>query len=120
MPAMLRVVLLVSGSLGEMSAHLGQAAKVGVELESDHALVLTVVITEDIAPIRQRQRVDGPTVVEVERHADQQIGDRVDDTLDRQDLCAAPEGAVEALDERRTLQPIHGPVKLLAESTPAA
>src|SRR5450756_2805100 len=69
--------------------------------------VLTVVVPEDVAPVRQSQRVDGPAVVEVERHADQQFGDRIDDALDRQGLSAAPEGAVAALHQRRAFQPSH-------------
>jgi hypothetical protein len=46
------MVPFVSAPLGELSAHLAEVAKVGVELEGDHALVLPVVVTEDIAPIR--------------------------------------------------------------------
>src|SRR6266545_221766 len=52
MPAILRIVLIVSAPLGELSAHLGKIAKVGIELEGDHALVLPVVVTEDVAPVR--------------------------------------------------------------------
>ena len=59
MPAVLRVVLLVSDLPGKGSAKLGQSAEIGIELEGDHALVLPVVVTEDIAPVRQRQRVNG-------------------------------------------------------------
>src|ERR1039458_3588075 len=106
-PAILREVLFVGGPLGELDAHLAEGMEVGVELQGDHALVLTVVVPEDIAPVRQGQRVDGPAVVEVERHADQQVGDRIDDALDRQGLSAASEGAVAALHQRRAFQPSH-------------
>src|ERR1017187_2555455 len=106
-PAILRKVFFVSDPLGELDAHLAEGMEVGVELQRDHALVLTVVVPEDIAPIRQSQRVDGTAVVEVERHTDQQVGYRIDDALDRQGLSAASEGAVAALHKRRAFQPSH-------------
>src|ERR1035437_4752727 len=56
MPAVLWVVLIVSDPLRELGAHLAERVKVGVELQGDHALVLPVVVTEDIAPARQRDR----------------------------------------------------------------
>src|SRR5512136_3083741 len=120
MPAVLRVVLLVSDLPREGSAKLGQSAEVGIELEGDDALVLPVVVTEGIPAFRQLQSVDGVAVVEVERHANQQIGNRIDDALDRQSLHAAPEGAVSALDQRRAALPRHGPITLPAERAPAA
>src|SRR6266508_149938 len=115
-PAVLRVILFVSGPLGEGGAHLAERTKVGVELESDHALVLPVVVTEDVPPIRQRQRVDGPAVVEIQPHSEQQVGNRIDDVLDRQGLSAASKRAVEALDQCRAFQPSHGPLTLAVKS----
>src|SRR5664280_396613 len=53
MPAVLWVVLIVSDPLRELGAHLAERVKVGVELHGDHALVLPVVVTEDIAPALQ-------------------------------------------------------------------
>src|SRR6266508_417170 len=103
MSAVLRVILFVPDPLGELGAHFAETAKVGVELESDDALILPVVVTEDIPPVRQRQRVNGPAVVEVEAHAAEQLGDRIDDVLDRAGLGAAPEGTVPALDQPRAV-----------------
>src|SRR5512140_2616550 len=108
MAAVLWVVLIVSDPFRELGAHLAERLEVGVELQGDHALVLAVVVPEDVAPVRQGLRVDGPAVVEVQRHADQKLGGRVHDALDRQGLTAAPKGAIAALDQRRAFQPSHG------------
>src|ERR1700687_289470 len=108
-PAILRDALFVSDPLGELDSHLAEGMEVGVELQGDDALVLAVVVPEEEAPVGEFLRVDGPAVVEVERHADQQLGDRIDDALDRQGLNAAPEGAVAALHQRRAFHPSHWP-----------
>src|SRR6266511_2148738 len=120
MSAVLRVILFVPDPLGKLGADFAETAKVGVELESDDALILPVVVTEDIPPVRQRQRVNGPAVIEVEPHANEQLGDGIDDVLDRESLCAAPQGTVAALDQRRAVAPSHEPLTLPAESPPAA
>src|SRR6266545_4392861 len=119
MSAVLRVILFVPDPLGKLGADFAETAKVGVELESDHALILPVVVTEDIPPVRQRQRVNSPAVVEVEPHADEQLGDRIDDVLDPESLCAASERTVAALDQRRAIALSHEPLTPPAESPPA-
>src|SRR5512138_2560453 len=109
MSPVLRVVLFVSDPLRKLSAHLTETLKVVIELDGDHALILSVVVAEDEAPVRERRCVDGPAVVEVEAHSEEQFGDGVDDSFDRQALSAAAKRTIAALDQRRAFQPGHDP-----------
>src|SRR5437870_1688481 len=64
---------------------------------SDNALVLPIVIADDVMIDRHCYQVDAPAVFEVESHVRQQLSQRVIHAADGQNLRATAEGTIAAL-----------------------
>src|SRR2546422_3894924 len=64
---------------------------------SDNALVLPIVIADDVMIDRHCYQVDAPAVFEVESHVKQQLSQRVTHAADGKNLRATAEGTIAAL-----------------------
>src|SRR2546422_10485523 len=75
---------------------------------SDNALVLPIVIADDVMIDRHCYQVDAPAVFEVESHVKQQLSQRVIHAADGKNLRATAEGTIAALHQGPASQFSHG------------
>lgn len=92
-----RTVCRSTTPLREVRTRFAKTMEVAVEFLRHHALVLSVIVTDNVSPFGDREDIDGPCVIEMESHLHQQIERRVELSLDFQMLSSMPQRAIAPL-----------------------